>query len=53
MTGSKKRLKMLRLRRFWPTLACTIPGGVGGEGGREGGGQGGRESGSSGVLIFE
>jgi hypothetical protein len=21
----KKRLKMLRLRRFWPTLACTIP----------------------------
>jgi hypothetical protein len=25
MTGSKKRLKMLRLRRFWPTLACTIP----------------------------
>ena len=21
----KKRFKMLRLRRFWPTLACTIP----------------------------
>jgi hypothetical protein len=21
----KKLLKMLRLRRFWPTLACTIP----------------------------
>jgi hypothetical protein len=25
MTNRKKRLKMLRLRRFWPTLACTIP----------------------------
>ncbi len=28
MTGSKKRLKLLRLRRFWPTLACTIPWGT-------------------------
>ncbi len=25
MTGEKNVLKMLRLRRFWPTLACTIP----------------------------
>jgi hypothetical protein len=25
MTGRKQRLKMLRLRRVWPTLACTIP----------------------------
>ena len=25
MSDRKKRLKMWRLRRFWPTLACTIP----------------------------